>query len=324
MVLKFWWIALILVCVAPLVVAFLSKPGSSHGSVPVAYTRRITALKSFMARKRRLLIGGCAIFAVAAIGGLSAAAGIARPVTTETFNPQQKQRDVMLCLDASGSMATYNAQILDTYVDLIQSFKGERIGMTVFNSASVSVFPLTIDYDMATRFIEDAQAGFETFGMQGTDYYAGVVDETVDGSSLIGDGLAACLGNFDRPDEDRSRSVILATDNQVAGKPIYSLMESAQIAKDKKVRIYALAPGGLFAGPELDELQQAAELTGGEMFTMNSGSGARGVINRVQAEEASLTPGESVTLTHDHPAVPLTLTGIVLLVVLGVAWGVKL
>lgn len=324
MVLKFWWLALILALLAPVVVILLSRPGSRKGTVPVAYTRRITALKAFVSRKRRLLLGGIAISAVALIGAVSAGVGIARPVTTEVVNPELKQRDVMLCLDASGSMATYNAEILDTYVDLIRSFKGERIGMTVFNSASVSVFPLTNDYDMATGYIEEAQAGFESYGMRGTDFYAGTVDETINGSSLIGDGLASCLANFDRQDEERSRSLILATDNRVAGKPIYDLMEASDLAKKLKVHVYALAPGSYFAGPELKELERAATNTGGEMFTMDSGQGARGVVKRVQQEEASTTPGESVTLTHDHPAIPLALTGVVLVSVLAIAWGVRL
>lgn len=324
MVLKFWWLALILFIVAILVVVFLSRPRSLKGNVPVAYTRRITSLKSFASRKQRFLIGGIAIVAVTLIGGASALVGISRPVTTETLNPQQKQRDVMLCLDASGSMYSYNAKILDTYADLIKSFKGERIGMTVFNSTAVSVFPLTTDYDMATEFIKDAQAGFESWGLRGTDFLDGTADPTIDGSSLIGDGLASCLNNFDRTKEKRSRSVIFATDNQLAGEPIYDLLEAADLAKKHNIRVYALAPRGFFSGPQLDELEQAAQLTGGEMFTMGSGGGVRGVVDKVQKEEAALTAGDSVTLTHDHPAVPLAVTGVVLIVIFGLAWGVKL
>ena len=324
MVLKFWWLALILLVIAGVVVALLSRPRSLKGSVPVAYTRRITSLPGFVARKRRILIGGLAIVAVTVLGGASALAGISRPITTETINPQQKQRDVMLCLDASGSMSMYNAKILDTYADLIKSFKGERIGMTVFNSAAVSVFPLTTDYEMATEFIEDAQTGFESHGVRGINFFDGTVDRSIDGSSLIGDGLASCLNNFDRDDEERSRSVIFATDNQLAGEPIYKLMEAAELAKKHKIRVYALAPKGFFSGSKLDELKQAAETTDGEMFTMGSGGGARGVIQKVQQEEAALTPGDAVTLTHDHPAIPLSITGILLLIILGRAWGVKL
>lgn len=324
MVLKFWWLALILLVIAGVVVAFLSRPRSLKGSVPVAYTRRITSLPGFVARKRRILIGGLAIVAVTVLGGASALAGISRPITTETINPQQKQRDVMLCLDASGSMSMYNAKILDTYADLIKSFKGERIGMTVFNSAAVSVFPLTTDYDMATEFIEDAQTGFESHGVRGINFFDGTVDRSIDGSSLIGDGLASCLNNFDRDDEERSRSVIFATDNQLAGEPIYKLMEAAELAKKHKIRVYALARKGVFSGPELDELKQAAETTGGEMFTMGRRGGAQGVIQKVQQEEAALTPGDAVTLTHDHPAIPLSITGIIFLIILGLAWGVKL
>ncbi len=43
------------------------------------------------------------------------------------------------------------------------------------------------------------------------------------GASLIGDGLASCALQFDAEDTERSRSIILATDNYVSGEPIYTL-----------------------------------------------------------------------------------------------------
>ena len=52
---------------------------------------------------------------VIALTGVSALAGIARPAWIETVNPEKKMRDVMLCLDVSGSMLGYDADLLEAY-----------------------------------------------------------------------------------------------------------------------------------------------------------------------------------------------------------------
>ena len=57
----------------------------------------------------------------------------------------------MLCLDVSGSALPYDRQVIGTYRDLVRSFEGERIGLSIFNSTSRTVFPLTDDYELVTR-----------------------------------------------------------------------------------------------------------------------------------------------------------------------------
>lgn len=321
MVLKFWWLALALIPVAGLTVWLLSRPGRARaGTVPVARLHRLTGLPEFARRRRRLLWGAIAVFLVSAFSALSALAGIARPARTETINPERHLRDVVLCLDASGSMTSYDAQIIESYLEMIESFDGERIGMTVFNSTAVSVFPLTDDYLMVEEFLTEAKLGFETGGLEGTDFFAGTVDTEIGGSSLIGDGLTSCVDSFDKKGEERSRSIIFATDNQIAGTPIFTLAEATEIAVEEEVRVYTLAPRSLFAGSEISELQDTARTTGGAHHQLGSAQATDGIVEDIQQQEAQKTDAKSVTLVHDQPIVPLTLTLLGIIACFVLAW----
>ena len=51
----------------------------------------------------------------------------------------------MLCLDVSGSMKELDENILRHFVRIAEGLPGDRIGLTIWNGAAISVFPLTED-----------------------------------------------------------------------------------------------------------------------------------------------------------------------------------
>lgn len=319
------WLALLLAALAvvALGVAFL-LPARSRGRIPVAYLSRLTALPAYIRARRRMLLGSLAGLAVLALTAAFALAGVARPTVQETISPKRHLRDVMLCLDVSGSMADYDAEIIEAYISMVESFDGERIGMTIFNATGVTVFPLTDDYDMAQEFLEDAHAGFLSYGAEGLDFITPTQPDLVSGSSLIGDGLMNCVEAFDRRGEERSRSVIFATDNELAGDPLFTLQEATDHAIDKDVRVYALAPSSYFFGSMTEELEDEALRTGGEFHTMSDGREIDQIVTSVQATESALTDGRMVTLFHDRPVVPLIGTGLGMLGLLVLLWRMRL
>ena len=170
-------------------------------------------------RRRRLLLGAVALLGV---GVLTCSALIAaRPVRVAERNDALANRDIILCLDVSTSMVTTDSRILDTFSELLDTFDGERVGLVAWNSTAQTMVPLTDDYELLRdQFKEIADVldftptrNNPAFG----DYYdtfAGTIGD-VYGSSLVGDGLASCALAFDAQGQDRSRSIILATDNQV-------------------------------------------------------------------------------------------------------------
>ncbi|MCT1550005.1 vWA domain-containing protein [Brevibacterium casei] len=323
MVVMFWWLALALLVLAALAVVVFRRPRRTVSSLPVAHSARMTSLPGFRRAMRRKMTLTAAFLGVIALTGLGALAGVARPAWIETVNPEKKLRDVMLCLDVSGSMLGYDADLLAAYQELVERFDGERIGMTVFNATAVSAFPLTDDYDMVQNYLEDAEQGFRTWGSEGTDYSWSTSPPNIGGSSLIGDGLVSCIDNFDRKDEDRSRSIVFATDNMLAGEPLFELNEAADIAVEANVRIYSLSPPSILATTQTQELRSVSDRTGGKQFDMGSATTIDRIVSEIQSQEAQNTPGRSYTIVHDMPAAPLLIAAFGLIGVFVLAWRVR-
>ena len=114
--------------------------------------------------------------------------------------------------------------MLDVFQELLPGFEGERIGLTIFNSSPVQIFPLTDDYDFIETHLTDMRDSFD-FVESVPEHWVGTLNGP--GGSLIGDGLAACALGFDRPEDDRSRSIIFATDNEINGAETVTLQQGA-------------------------------------------------------------------------------------------------
>ena len=54
-----------------------------------------------------------------------ATALVARPSTVDEGEEKASSRDIVLCLDVSGSALPYDREVIDTYRQLVDSFKGE-------------------------------------------------------------------------------------------------------------------------------------------------------------------------------------------------------
>lgn len=304
---------------------------------PVAHGSRLTELPEYRAavrRHRRLLT-------VAAVAGgvLMAAAVVAaaRPAERTTVSPEQRNRDIILCLDASGSMSSADAAVVEVFARLAKGFDGERLGLTVFDSSAVQVFPLTDDYAVVQEQLEAARKAFD--GAPGS---AAFLDGTWNGagSSLIGDGLASCVQGFPANGggtgaggkatdgtEERSRTVVLATDNYISGEPIFTLQEAAALAKKKDVRVYALNPGDFDYGTDPDQagvqLRTAAESTGGAYYPLDSPEAVAEIIRRVQSTEASVFKAAPQAAVSDRAEIPLSIALLSGLVLAGAKWRLR-
>ncbi|MGP4032211.1 vWA domain-containing protein [Pseudarthrobacter sp. 1C304] len=307
---------------------------------PVAHSDRLTALPEYQAalakhrNRLRLAAAAGAVLMVAAV------AAAARPAERSTVRPEQHQRDIILCLDASGSMNTADAAVVDVFGRLAREFDGERIGLTVFDSSAVQVFPLTDDYGYVQDQLGQAKLAFDGSGS------GSFLDGTWngEGSSLIGDGLASCVEGFPESgtnsdgDRRRARWVILATDNFLAGTPLVTLAEAGQLARDRDVRIFALNPGdydlnpgdheaGRDAGtdqPGIDQpgasLRSVAEASGGAYYALDSPSAVPGIVSGIEATQAAAFRGAPRAVVADRAEVPLAVALLAGLVLAGASW----
>jgi len=287
---------------------------SARAAAAVANSTALTELPEYR-RALRLHRIRMAVLALSAVllGG-AALVGAARPLDTTIDTPQTRSRDIMLCLDISGSMAAYDATLVATFKTLVKSFEGERIGLVIFNSSAATVFPLTDDYDFINDELDTATKALS--GDPELDsFFAGTFNGR--GTSLIGDGLATCVSSFDKVDLQRARSVVFATDNHVAGRPIIDVDEAGELAKAKGVRVYGLNPEEDGPDDEALEMREVVTGTAGQYYAMGDQSAIKGIVDAVQAQEATLIDAASRSLYSDNPTLPIALAGVGLLGVVG-------
>jgi Ca-activated chloride channel family protein len=175
------------VLVVALVVWLVLRRRGEPVPVALANTELLRTLPEYrraVRRQRWLVAGGVALVGLLAV---AAVLGAARPVQRVTLVDQKDNRDIVLCLDVSGSMIDVDAAVVSTFLRLAEGFRGERISMVIFNSSAVPVFPLTDDYDFVGDQLRRAQRSLTL--IDGKDpFFAGTLNGA--GSSLIGDGLA--------------------------------------------------------------------------------------------------------------------------------------
>lgn len=237
---------------------------------------------------------------------------LARPSIVDTSSSPIYNRDIFLCMDASGSMMEVNEKLVDNLKEMVKNLKGERFGITIFNTSSVVVVPLTDDYEYVLGKLDELQEIFHNCNRASTDYSAGIyyskqlhagtlLDNETRGSSLIGDGLASCVYNFNNLEEDRTRIIIFSTDNDLAGTPLVTLQEAAQISKENNVTVYGIVPDEIkiniygatkkVGQAEKTELKNAIETTGGTLYEENSSTTVSSIVNNIEKQSKSLIEG---------------------------------
>lgn len=265
-----------LVVVAVLAWALTPRTVRAAGA-PIAGADRLRALPRFRAlaaRKARLQLVQVVGLALASAGAVLA---VARPLAPHDVPEQRTNRDVVLCLDVSGSMSEVDRQIVDAYLELAANLDGERIGFVAFDASAVTVFPLTDDASFITEQLTAAKEWLDGRVVPGT--------QIGEGTSLIGDGLASCVSRFDVPEQDRSRTIVLATDNQVAGRPLFSLDQAVGRAVDRGVLVHGIVPSD--NTPSVTrQLTEALRRTGGEVLLLAPNTEVGAIETAVRSQEA--------------------------------------
>jgi hypothetical protein len=173
--------------------------------------------------------------------------------------------------------------------------------------------------------LQEARRAFD--GEPGT---SGFLDGTWAGrgSSLIGDGLASCVRSFPQEDgTDRSRSVILATDNFLSGDPIFTIQEAGALAEAGGVRVYGLNPGDYDYGTDPEQpgaqLRSVVRGTGGEYYTLDNPEAVPAIIASIEDTEAAVFKGAPRAVVTDRAEVPLAVALLSGLVLAGASWRLR-
>ena len=248
----------------------------------------------------------------------------ARPSAVDADAERLNSRDIVLCLDVSGSTLPYDRQVIAAYLDLVRHFRGERIALSIFNSTSRTVFPLTDDYALVTDQLNKASTVLQGVQSQKdidqmsdkqyqqiSDWLEGTQNRR-DATSLIGDGLVGCAATLpgftyqtsqSARRQARPRSIILATDNVTSGTSTYSLDEALKLAGSADITV-----DGLFAGPEesqADEtthaMRQSIEAHGGMFLTQDQSSSVASLVRTIETRRTDESEQQRGSSLVDAP-----------------------
>ena len=241
---------------------------------------------------------------------------ISRLAKIETINTDIYNRDIFLCMDVSKSVDELNIELVESLKSIVNNLHGERFGISIFNTSSIVLVPLTDDYDYVLSILDTIKKSIKAgnvseYGLYtGDDYLymtqyvqSGTLEgNQIRGSSLIGDGLASCVYSFSNLNEDRTRIIIFSTDNDLYGTPLVSLDKAAKISKSKGIKVFGI---GTKIMQEKDRLEykNAVEKTGGKFYE-HSTSTVNNIVNDIESTSKSLLQNNVETKELDIPQIP--------------------
>lgn len=319
MALAYWFVTLgLLVLAGALAAVWLwRRPRRSGTGLPIANSERLTALPGYRrALRRSTLLFSLAGLVLAVLLAVTAVAA-GRWVYQRVETPERYNRDIVLCLDVSGSMVDYDVEVIDRYLEMLPGFRGERMSLVLWDSTAVQVFPLTDDYTFVTEQLQRARDGMHGYG----DYWYGTRSGA--GASLVGDGLAACALMFDgAADDGRSRSIILATDNAINGSPFVALPDAAAYAQEQRITIYGL-DANEYEDAYSDEYRTSVLGNGGLYYKLTDPAAVAGIVDQITSDQTSVVRGAPQVLVIDQPQLWLTIMLLCFIAYLPLAWRLR-
>lgn len=268
----------------------------------------------------------------------------ARPYKTDDIVSGVKKRDIILCLDVSYSLYDLNLELTDYLKGVVAGLEGDRFGISIFNTSSVTYVPLTDDYDyivdrldelheyflMQKEYYEKYYLVYDDFNLipdneydryrelsDKLDYFeAGTLyNNWYRGSSLIGEGLGTALYSFPYlGDSERTRVIIMCTDNELNAmdREVINLKDASEYCKKNKVTLFGIFPAeDKFYMPEeysysscLTGFKNAVEKTGGKFYIRTANLPVSEIVKDIQKQEAMMVKVVMTRQTIDMPFIP--------------------
>ncbi len=195
---------------------------------------------------------------------------------------ERSGRDLVLVLDASGSMAEsgFDTQmpqkrkfdvVKSIVADFIQKRFDDNIGLVIFGTFAFTASPVTYDIKALKQILE-------------------MVDVSIAGqNTAIGEGISQALRSLGFVHADKKVIVLLTDGRHNSGS--VSLASAVEEARMKRVKIYAIGigkPGNY----DSSLLKRVARETGGEMFGATNAKELEAVYERIDSLEPSPLPSE--------------------------------
>ena len=245
---------------------------------------------------------------------------ISRPSKLDKKELNKYNRDIILCMDVSASVDELNLELVNSLKDTVSKLHGERFGISIFNTSSILVVPLTDDYDYIIKSLDlihrsiELNSTYDISNYKNVDNYFYIKDYirsgTLEGnkergSSLIGDGLLSCVYSFSSKEKNRTKLIIFSTDNELEGDPLVTLNEAAKISKNENIKVFGIGTK-IMKAEARNELKDSVLLTGGKYYEHSSNT-VNNIVRDIEKTSTSLLKSKTETKRYDIPEVPFIL-----------------
>lgn len=223
-------------------------------------------------------------------------------------NHHKKGRDLILALDASGSMAQsrYDAKNrlknkFQTNLELASNFIKERhddnMGIVIFGTFAYTASPLTYDLESLSQLLNMTNVG--------------IAGE----NTAIGDAIMQAIHTLSYG-EAKNKAIILLTDGyHNAGK--YSPKVAVEKAKKKGIKIYTIGIGKN-SNYDVALLETIAKESGAKSYAATSAKALKAIYTEINQLEPSAIRSENYLNQHLLVLLPLGIVFVLLL--LWVLW----
>lgn len=316
MELKYWWLGLGFLVLAAAVSALRwrltrSRLQPGEEQLLAANVARLRQTARFRALARRQLLALLVLGLSLLIAVIGAGLLVSRLMSVSTTTVDQRGKDIVLCLDTSNSVEHISLQAMDAYASIVAGLTTERVALMLWNTSAMTVFPLTNDYEFLNTELRAARQALDDGSYEFLLGTAAGMEEF--GSSLIGDGLASCVGRFDQIGVDRPRTLVLVTDNELGGSPVYQLDQAMDLAVDRGILVYCLAPHfshTLDLSDDLVTLGEQCRRTGGDMMPVTDAEGPTQILEAISRQEAVVHESQPKRIENDLPTTGIILLGL--------------
>ena len=325
--------AVIVICLLIVIATFFIKVNKKEAYTQgkkVANTNFIKDTPYYKQKMKKYKLLSIVVCVLSGISIVITSILIARPVTKDTINDEKYNRDIIIGLDVSLSEAEVDLELVKKFRTIIPDIKGDRIGIVVFNTAPLVYCPLTEDYD----YVDKSLAKIQTYMQKvidnnnrvpipllsnGTDedydcynfFYGGAIANSDErGSSLIGDGLAGTLYSFPdlKTDKDRTRIILFATDNALAGEETITLDNACKLCKQNNIKLYAYCPTtdmNMYATKDLieDYKKSVTQTANGKFYLGDLDNMSTQMVKEIKETKTTLLDENKKTYIMDHPIV---------------------
>ena len=291
----------------------------------IAHSKRIRSLPEYekvRMRYRFLLVLMILSFTVAIS---STTLVSSRPISVETLEPEYDTRDIMLCIDVSGSTNNIRENLIDYLSEIVDNLKGQRVGISIFATKATILSPLTDDYASLQSSLEMLGNSFYFDGAKRVSFYT----RSVGGMSNVGSGVVNCINNFDHlQDETWSLSMIIATDN-IQNIGTITIEKAANFAARYGIALYGIDTSQVNPGSNLStdsvKYKNAILATGGSYYSIGfSGLQPNEIVDEILKQEAVKHDGERKYAYIDSPSIVAVVAIISTTLFLLIAWRIRI